>query len=211
MRRGERDAGAERLAGHGRMLGRDQVGVGRARPRPREGQHPRSESSQHPHLRGHRRFRRVQRVQVLRHLRVRAGVGHAQDAFHQRRMAVPQPEQEPRAEPCRQARAPARHLRRVVHPYIQHSGRERHPPGRGQQMLDRAQHVAPGVRDEDGPVPEVLQLGRRGGPRARVRVIPELAAPDPYSAQVNGHIRSSSAVSFWGWAAAGRRRHETRS
>jgi hypothetical protein len=50
-------------------------------------------------------------------------------------------------------------------------------------------------------VPELLQFGRCGGPRARVGVIPELTAPDPDPAQVNGHVCRS----FVSWA--GPRRH----
>ncbi len=179
--------GPESLPRQGGVLGRHQVGMCRARAGPGQSQHPGAKRRQHPLLRGHRRRGRIQRVQVLLHFPIRAGVRPAHRGLDQGRMAAPEPEQEPRAEVRRQASAPAGQLRWVVHPYIQDSGRDGNPPGRSQEVLDLAEHIAPRIRDEDRRVPQILELGGRGSARAPIRVVPELTAPDPHFAQVNRH------------------------
>ena len=68
---------------------------------------------------------------------VRAGVRHAEDRLHELRVAAAEPEHEPRPEPRREVRAPASDRRRVVHPYIQDPGGERHPPGGRTARRDR--------------------------------------------------------------------------
>src|SRR5262249_20066854 len=62
--------------------------------------------------------------------------------------------------------------------------------GGREQLGHGAEHVPAHVGYEDRRVAELLELGGRGGSRARVRVVPQLATPYPHFAQVNGHARA---------------------
>ena len=169
--RSQHGVGPEDLARAERVLGGHEIRVPTGGAVTGEGDHLRAERGEQPGAVRHGRGRRVERVEVLAHRRVRPRV-----LLDERRVARAEAQDEAPGLPARVALAGD--LLGVLHPDVEDARRDRHRPRRVQQDVDGAEDVAPGVRDPQRAPAVLLELGRGVGDRRPVGVEAQLTGPE---------------------------------